>query len=396
MSKHCIQTKIEKENAFPSKLFYKKGGRLSVLFHPYLCGHNAAEWLINMKKLTALILALATVFTMTACGNTSEPNPPASSGASPSVETPKPTGEKITLKLATDQDSTFVTTIALQKFADDLAAKTDGRITVEVYPGGQLGDEKASVEQLQFGTVDIVKCSLAPLSEFAPSLMAMNLPYMFKDKDHMWKFYDGEMGQELLNSMEDAGIVGLGWVDGGSRCFYTKKLVTSVADLKGLRIRVQESSIMMSMVEALGGTGTPIAGSEIYSALQTGVVDAAENNIPRYLDMSHQEVAKFLLLDHHQYVPEAVIMSSATWNKLSSEDQKLVKETMDEAIEYQRSLWDAEEDRALEELLKQGVTVTELDSIAEFREACQPVYDNYFKENPDQVEYVAKIEALAG
>ena len=362
-----------------------------------------------MKKGLTILLTVTTILSLTACGSSSTTTTTAAPVATEAAkETEKagdsaqteaagdPTqGEKLTLKLATDQDDKFVTTIALQKFADDLAAKTDGRITVEVYSGGQLGDEKSTVEQLQFGTVDIVKCSLAPLSEFAPSLTSMNLPYLFKTKEHMWKFYNGEMGEELLKSMVGDGIIGLGWVDGGSRCFYSKKLVTKVADLKDVKTRVQESTIMMSMVESLGGIPTPIAGSEIYSALQTGVVDAAENNVPRYLDMSHDEVAPYLLLDHHQFIPESVIMSASTYNKLSEADQKLIKETMAEAIESQVEQWAVAEEEALAKCREKNLTVTELEDVSEFREACQPVYDNYFAENPEQKDFVAKIEALA-
>lgn len=352
-----------------------------------------------MKKITTL-LAAAMVLLVTACGSTGNETKTAEAVTNTALDTSAQAadatqGEKITLKLSTDQDEKFVTTIALQKFADDMSERTGGRIKVEVYSGGQLGDEKSSVEQLQFGTVDIVKCSLAPLSEFAPSLTGMNLPYMFQNKDHMWKFYDGEMGEELLTSMEDSGIRGLGWADGGSRCFYGKDMIASVEDLKGVKVRVQESTIMMSMVESLGGTPTPIAGSEIYSALQTGVVAAAENNVPRYLDMSHDEVAPYLLLDHHQYVPEAIVMSAKTYNSLSAADQELVKEVMTEALQYQRDEWKKVEEEALEKCREKNITVTELDDISEFRQACQPVYDNYFAEYPDQKEYIAKIEALA-
>ncbi len=155
----------------------------------------------------------------------------------------------------------------------------------------------------------MAKTSISPLSEFIPSLTALNLPYLFRDLDHMWKVMKGDIGQDLLDKADEAGMIALCWIDAGSRCFYGKNPIRDLPDLQGLKIRVPESKMMMAMIEALGSHATPMPGNDIYSALQTGVCDAAENNIPRYLDMSHQEVAKHLILDRHNILPETLLIS---------------------------------------------------------------------------------------
>lgn len=232
-------------------------------------------------------------------------------------------GTKV-LRLGTDHAHDFVTTIALRDFAAMVDKETGGAVKVEVYDGGQLGQEKACIEQVQFGALDMAKTSISPLSEFIPSLTALNLPYLFRDLDHMWKVMKGDVGKELLGKADEAGMVALCWIDAGSRCFYGKNPIRDLDDLKGLKIRVPESKMMMAMIEALGGHATPMPGNDVYSALQTGVCDAAENNIPRYLDMSHQEVAKHLILDRHNILPEVLLVSKNTWANLDAAEQKAV------------------------------------------------------------------------
>lgn len=297
------------------------------------------------------------------------------------------------LRLATDHTHDFVTTVALREFADDVAKSTNNRVKIEVYDGGQLGEEKACLEQVQFGALDMTKNSLAPLTEFVPNLNALNLPYLFRDVDHMWKVMGGEIGDQFLKEMEGMNVEGLCWIDAGSRDFYSIKPLEKAADLKGQKIRVQESQIMLHMVEALGGIPVPMPAGDVYSSLQTGVVEAAENNVPRYLDMSHQEVAKNLILDRHNILPEVLLISKQTMGSLPEEDQNAIREAAKRLQASMVEKWAKAEQDVLDKLKTMGVTIVSPDAatIADFRKACQPVYD---KEGAEFTDIVKKIESV--
>ena len=258
--------------------------------------------------------------------------------------------------------------------------KTGGRIHIDVYHGGQLGDEKATIEQLVFGAIDFTRVSISPLSEFDKSLNVLSLPYLYKDAAQMWRVLDGDIGEQFLTNVESAGLVGLSWYDAGARNFYnSKRPVTKLEDLKGLKIRVQESQIMMNMVSALGASATPMAYGEVYSGLQTGVIDGAENNWPSYDSVSHYEVAKYYCLDEHSRVPEMQLVSKITWNKFSDEDKKIIKECALESAKIERELW-AEKEKASEEKVKAaGAVITELEAgeKEKFQAAMAPLYAQF-------------------
>ena len=295
------------------------------------------------------------------------------------------------LRLSTDHTHDFVTTVALRDFADDVAKSTNNRVKIDVYDGGQLGEEKACLEQVQFGALDMTKNSLAPLTEFIPELNVLNLPYLFRDVDHMWKVMGGDIGDKFLKEMDKMNVEGLCWLDAGSRDFYSIKPLTKAEDLKGLKIRVQESQIMLHMVEALGGIAVPMPAGDVYSSLQTGVVEAAENNVPRYLDMSHQEVAKNLILDRHNILPEVLLISKQTMNSLSEEDQNAIRAAAKRLQDKLIVKWAEAENAVLEKLKGMGVTIVNPDAetVAGFRKACQPVYD---KEGAEFTDIVKQIE----
>lgn len=300
---------------------------------------------MTWKKNVLAALSVLAVGTMalTGCGG----NTSSSSGS----------GDKIVLRYAENQVKDYPTTQAAQKFADLVKEKTNGRITVEVYDSGQLGDEKSVIEQVQFGGIDMSRVSLTPLSEFSRNLMALQFPYLYRDSEHMWKVLDGDIGKELLKSTEDSGIVGLSWYDAGTRNFYNSKHeIKSLADMQGLKIRVQESSMMMDMVKALGANPTPMPYGEVYSGLQTNVIDGAENNWPSYESTSHYEVAKYYVVDEHSRVPEMQIISKQTMDKLSADDQKIIRECAEESAKYERQLW-AEREKASEEKVRAGGAV---------------------------------------
>lgn len=338
---------------------------------------------MSWKKKVLAALSVLTVSTMVlaGCGGSSS----SSSGGS---------GDKIVLRYAENQVKDYPTTQAAQKFADLVKEKTNGRITVEVYDSGQLGDEKSVIEQIQFGGIDMSRVSLTPLSEFSRNLMALQLPYLYRDADHMWKVLDGDIGKDLLKSTEDSGIVGLSWYDAGARNFYdTQHEIKGLADMKGLKIRVQESSMMMDMVKALGANPTPMAYGEVYSALQTNVIDGAENNWPSYESTSHYEVAKYYVVDEHSRIPEMQIISKQTMDKLSPDDQ-IIRECAAESAKYERQLW-AEREKSSEEKVKAGgATITRLsdEARAEFVKAVQPLYDQYGAEYKDLIQKIRDVK----
>ena len=239
------------------------------------------------------------------------------------------------------------------------------------------------------------RVSLTPLSEFSRNLMALQLPYLYRDADHMWKVLDGDIGKDLLKSTEDSGIVGLSWYDAGARNFYdTQHEIKGLADMKGLKIRVQESSMMMDMVKALGANPTPMAYGEVYSALQTNVIDGAENNWPSYESTSHYEVAKYYVVDEHSRIPEMQIISKQTMDKLSPEDQKIIRECAAESAKYERQLW-AEREKASEEKVKAGgAIITRLsdEARAEFVKAVQPLYEQYGAEYKDLIQKIRDVK----
>ena len=280
---------------------------------------------------------------------------------------------------------------AAHKFADIVKEKTNGRIEVEVYDSGQLGDEKSVIEQIQFGGIDMSRVALTPLSEFNKQLMALQLPYLYRDSDHMWKVLDGDIGDELLKSTESSGIVGLSWYDAGARNFYnSKKEIKSLDDLKGMKIRVQESSMMMDMVKALGANPTPMAYGEVYSALQTGVIDGAENNWPSYESTSHYEVAKYIVEDEHSRVPEMQIISKQTMDKLSPEDQKIIREAAKESAKYERELWAEREKASKDKVKAAGSIITTLSAQVrqQFMDAVKPLYDQYGADYKDLIKRI--------
>ncbi|NLD98116.1 MAG: TRAP transporter substrate-binding protein, partial [Synergistaceae bacterium] len=285
----------------------------------------------------------------------------------------------------------YPTTKGNYEFARLVEERTGGRIKIEVYHSSQLGQEKAVIEGVQFGAIDFTRVSISPLSAFAPAFDALQMPYLYRGEEHMWKVLNGSIGEEFLASLEPANFVGLAWYDSGARNFYnSKKEIKSVADLKGMKIRVQESQLMMGLVSALGAVPTPMPFGEVYSALQTGVIDGAENNWPSYFSTSHYEVAKYFTLDGHTRVPEILIASKISMDKLSKEDQEIIKQAAKDSMPYQIKLWKEFEKVSEEKVRAAGSIITELtpEAVVEFQNAMQPMYDAL---SPELQEVVKKI-----
>lgn len=298
------------------------------------------------------------------------------------------TGQKtIVLRLAETHPADYPTTLGDQRFADLVKERSKGRIVIEVYPGSQLGQEKAVIEQVQFGAIDFTRVSISPLASFVPVFNALQLPYLYRNEDHMWKVLLGPIGKELFASLEPSGFIGIGWFEPGARNFYnSKRPVSKPEDLKGLKIRVQESELMVGMVQGLGAVATPMPYGEVYSALQTGVIDGAENNWPSYESTSHYEVAKFYTLDEHTRVPEIIIGSKISLSKLSAKDLELIKQAALDAIPYQRKLW-AEREKASEAKVRAaGNTITVITDKAPWQAAMKALYDK----QPAAVRYLVQ------
>ena len=298
----------------------------------------------------------------------------------------------IVLRLAETHPKGYPTEMGDEEFARLVKERSNGRIIVEVYPGSQLGEEKAVIEQVQFGAIDMTRVSISPVAAFVPKLNAFQMPYLYRDSDHMWKVLKGNIGMELLASLEPFGFIGLGWFEAGARSFYnSKKPVYAPSDLKGMKIRVQESELMLGLVRSFGAIPTPMPYGEVYSGLQTGVVDGAENNPPSYYSASHDEVAKYYTLDEHTMVPEIIIGSKISLGRLSKADQDLIKQAAMDAIDYQRAQWDAYVKVSMDKVKAAGCTIIPIPDKTEWMKAVEPMYKQQSKEIQD---LVARIRAV--
>ncbi|MCW2305935.1 TRAP transporter substrate-binding protein [Rhodobium gokarnense] len=272
----------------------------------------------------------------------------------------------------------YPTVEAVKYMGKLLEEKTDGRLGIEVFHSAQLGEEKDSIEQTQFGVIDLDRVSLGPFNNIIEETKVPSLPYIFRSIDHMHKVMDGPIGEDILKAFEAHGLIGLCFYDAGARSFYnSQKPIMSMDDLKGMKFRVMQSDVFVKMVDALGGNATPMPYGEVYSSIQTGVIDGAENNWPSFESSGHFEVAPYYTLDQHLIVPEVLVMSKKTWDKLSAEDQAAVREAAKESVPYMRKLW-AEREAASEAKVKEaGVKIVSDIDKTPFIEAMKPVYDEF-------------------
>ena len=302
-------------------------------------------------------------------------------------------GENIVLKAADDHELTYPTTQGLIRIGDLLKEWTRGRITVQVYPSAQLGSEKETIEQTQLGAIDINRVNINPLTQIEPSLKVFSLPYLFRDAEHMHKVVDGPVGREMLEKLESSGLVGLGYYDSGQRSFYNSvKPIRSIEDLQGLKIRVQKAEIMHDLVQAVGAEPIRLAFEEVYTGLQTGVIHGAENNYPSWITKGHYEVAKYYSMDAHVRTPEIILFSKKTWDRLSENDQSLIRRAVQESIPYQRRLWREKVADSIEKAREAGCEIiTDID-ISPFRDAMEPVYTSHGKNLSEYIERIRAVE----
>lgn len=284
--------------------------------------------------------------------------------------------DSISLKLAHTLDQQHAVHKAMVYMNERLVEISDGKMNIDIYPSGQLGSERELMELLQIGSLAMTKVSTSPMEGFVPEMKVFNLPYVFRDKDHFWKVLEGDIGKSLLLAGESVHLRGMAYFDAGSRSFYTnEKPVHKPQDLNGLKIRVQNSQTAIRMVNTLGGSATPVNWGELYTALQQGVVDGAENNPPSFYTSKHYEVSKFYTLDEHTYVPDIMLISTYVWNKLSPQEQDWLQQAMDEAVVFQRQLWEQSTQEALTEVEKAGVEIIRpdktpfMDGVSELHES---------------------------
>lgn len=354
-----------------------------------------------MKRLISTMLAGITAVSLCACGgNTSAPSAASTAARTEAADTTADSkdgetkagetkaqegtasGETYTFRCSTNHAETFCTSQGLARFAELVKERTDGRINIEIYYDAVLGDEKSAIEQVQYGGLEFARVNISPLAEFVDDFNALMMPYIYTSDEHFWKVMGGDIGMDMLKSegMTNAGMYGLTYYDGGTRCFYnSKKEIHTPADMKGLTIRVQESSLMMGMIEALSASPQPMPFGDVYSGLQTGVIDGAENSIAQYLEMSHYEVAPYLALDNHVRAADCLIMSEKVRQTLSPGDLEIIETAALDSWDYQKQLWAETEKEALEQLKESGVTVTELsaEEYQQFVDSCANLVAGY-------------------
>ncbi len=301
--------------------------------------------------------------------------------------------DSLEIKTSDVHGTGYPTTDAIQYMGDLLSSWTNGRITVNLFPSMQLGGEKEALEQVQLGALEMTRVSVGVVGPIVDDFNVFNLPYVFRNLDQQHAVVDGEIGTGLLNKLEPAGLIGLGYMDAGSRSFYVKgKPIEKPSDLTGMKIRVMQNPMFVDMVNAMGGNGVQISYSELYTSLQTGVVDGAENNPPSYDEGKHYEVAPYYTLDEHLMVPEIFVFSKKVWDGLDEVDRQLIRKASALAVLKERELWAAKEQKALEDLKAAGVTViTDVDKTP-FIEATQPVRDKYGAKYADLLKQINAVK----
>ncbi|WP_409187884.1 TRAP transporter substrate-binding protein DctP [Bradyrhizobium sp. RDM4] len=302
---------------------------------------------------------------------------------------------KAVFKAADVQPVGYPTVAAVESMGKKLAEATQGRLSIQTYPSAQLGAEKETIEQTQIGAIQMLRVSAGAVGPIVDDINVVNMPFLFKNVAQSWKMMDGDVGQELLakiTASPNANLVGLCWMDSGARSFYnTKHPIKSIADVKGLKLRVIGNPIFIDMVNALGGNGIAMGYDQVFSSLQTGVIDGAENNPPSYVFSNHYTAAKYYSLTEHLIIPEILCFSKRSWTALSADDQALIKKFAREAQLEERELWKKYETTAMEKAKAAGCEIVEITDKKPFQDAVKPVWDKY---GPKYQAMIQRIQAL--
>ena len=274
----------------------------------------------------------------------------------------------------------YPTVMAVKYMSDIIKQKTGGKHSIKVYTGNALGGEKDTIEQTKIGALDLVRINVAPMNNICPETIVPTMPFLFRSTAHMREVLDGPVGDEILKACESQGFIGLAFYDSGSRSLYTvKKPVKTIADVKGLKIRVQQSDLWVALLQAMGANATPMPYGEVYTALKTGLVDGAENNFPSFDTAKHFEVAKFYSMTEHSMAPEMLLMSKKIWDGLAPDEQKIFRDAAKESVPYMRKLWDEKEAKSRAVVEAGGAQVITVDKKS-FQDAMAPVYEKFVTE----------------
>jgi tripartite ATP-independent transporter DctP family solute receptor len=303
---------------------------------------------------------------------------------------------KAVFKASDVQPPGYPTVAATESLGKKLSEATQGRLSIQMYPSMQLGGEKETIEQTQIGAIQMLRVSVGSMGPIVDDINVINMPFLFKNTVHANKMMDGPIGQELLDKITaspNANLVALCWMDSGARSLYnTKHPIKAIEDIKGLKFRVIGNPIFIDMMNALGGNGIAMGYDQVFSALQTGVIDGAENNLPSYVFSNHYTAAKYVTLTEHLIIPEMLVFSKRIWNTLSADDQNLIKKFAREAQLEERELWNQYEQKALEKAKAAGSQIIEIADKTPFQNAVKPVWDKY---GPKYQDMIKRIQAIA-
>ena len=304
----------------------------------------------------------------------------------------KDVGQAKSLKLAHGLDTNHPVHLGIEYLAEKVAEKSNGQLVIEIYPSQQLGTERQCLELLQIGSLAMTKVSAAVLENFAPKIEVLSLPYIFRNREHLYEVLDGPIGKELLIESQKFRLRGLTYFDAGQRSFYAKEPIRTPEDVQNKKIRVMESVTAMNLVRSFGGAPTPISWGEIYTSLQQGIVDGAENNPPSFYSSRHYEVCKYYTLNEHTATPDILIIGTATWNELNAQEQRWIQEASEEARDYQRIIWQEAEQKALEAVKAAGVEVIIPDKTL-FAAKTLGIFEN-FKGQDEKYDLIQRIRSV--
>ncbi len=284
----------------------------------------------------------------------------------------------------------YPTVVAVKHMSELLDKASGGKHKIKVFNKAALGSEKETIDQVKIGALDMARVNVAPMNGVCPMTMVPTMPFLFRSVEHMRKSLDGPVGEEILKSCESAGFVGLAFYDSGARSIYAKKPIKTVADAKGLKIRVQQSDLWVSLVSAMGANATPMPYGEVYTGLKTGLIDAAENNIPSFDTAKHVEAVKVYSKTEHSMAPEVLVMSKVVWDKLPKAEQDMVRKAAKDSVAFQRKAWDDQEAKSLANVKAAGAQIVDVDKKS-FQAVMGPVYDK-FMTTPDMKRLVKAIQ----
>lgn len=344
-----------------------------------------------MKKLRRMLALFFTSIVLTSCGSYTEPDVELDT-----IDTNKANNAEIVLSAGELNSLDSIMGQMLSKYSDLVYEKSNGRIYIEVYASGQLGDERSQMQAVQMGALDIFRANTVFVGDFgAKKLNLFALPYLFDSREQLWKVLDSPIGSDLMEDMVESniGMRGLCYLEEGARHFFvTKKKIENPEDLEGLKLRVSETSILLDTVKALGASPTPLSFGELYTSLQTGVVDGAEQPVTGYVSNSFYEVAPNFVLDAHTYSPGMLVISDRTWEKLSEDDQRLLKECGKELELYNKSFTEDEEQKMLDDLKADGIDVVTPENPEKWRERVKPVYEKYGADYQDIIDKIVEMK----